>query len=419
MSLSVNLKQSSLSFPQLSHISRPLIGALTIFAGSMLLFSQFHTTQPSFNFANVSVSVLAAVAGGSFLKKRFAQSAPAPKDQNITNANSAIEAKANSGVVEDKTNTPVAEPRANLAVVETKTNASVVETKTNASVVVKKANLAKEPTTSGYLRFISIWLHADKHGLTQDKRSIAIFGPGMLKDNQNVHCPQLIETCQMFPGSHISVYDSNHEVLDAIGKLDHSLGVKKIKDTFSSGNNKLLVKADNIEKIKNQLESDPQLNCPIALKEFRMGENSLDGESGKDVIIATFSLYYPMLELSKTDPTGEKRLNLLGSFLAKLNSGGAMYIEKDCIAALFGNKDEIDKAFKGDPAAQKKLKDFISGNTWIIPLKNQLKEQGINVSIATLRQSFGINASLFQGVYQAGNARLTQTSDVVVFIKPS
>jgi hypothetical protein len=125
---------------------------------------------------------------------------------------------------------------------------------------------------------------------------------------------------------------------------------------------------------------------------------------------------YPMMEFAKSDESGEQRIDLLSQYLAKLKTGGAMYIERDCISALLGDSKTLQMAMNRDPDAQQRLRDLTQDNAWMQRLEETLREKGIDVKISLLRQSLGFSGLSFAGVLQATN-RVTQTSDLVVFLR--
>ncbi|MGB7978272.1 MAG: hypothetical protein WCF19_03815 [Chlamydiales bacterium] len=200
------------------------------------------------------------------------------------------------------------------------------------------------PTATGYFRFLNMWVHAQGQGLTGPNKKVLILGPGKCTDAAGVdHCPQVAEASRIWNHSTLFVLDCNQEVLDAVKSIDQDVSKANITATWFDENNKTFgtIDSGDYQKICKLLLSGSAVNCDIVTIQFNMGLHKLpENISNCDVIVATFSLVYPMQHLGQSQDLSDQRIGLLGEFIQALKPGGVMYVERGCIIALLRKKQE-------------------------------------------------------------------------------
>lgn len=247
------------------------------------------------------------------------------------------------------------------------------------------ASQPPEPTTTGYLRWMNIWIDAEKRGLLGANKNIIILGPGQKQYGAVFHCPLMAEAMKLCDGSSFTVLDSNHNVLGGVASIDPALAQKYIdetlnlNDTMSPANRRSL-----LGRVVERLKSPKAPECRLNLHPFRMGSDHLPKQGPEaDFIHATFSLFYPLKELaaSGTDPDSSKRFQLLGEYLQPLRKEGVLYVEQDTLTALLASPEYVRNIHHAPARMDQKTIGLIR--------ERIEKETGIRVRIERLEQSFG------------------------------
>jgi len=104
-----------------------------------------------------------------------------------------------------------------------------------------------------------------------------------------------------------------------------------------------------MREVKRALTSKEPPKIGLELFNHRIGKDLLPKEvEPADVILATFSLYYPMKDHAESgrDPKREMRIELLAHYLTKLKRGGVLYLEKDCLTAMLAQASDIKDQLK-------------------------------------------------------------------------
>jgi hypothetical protein len=222
-----------------------------------------------------------------------------------------------------------------------KKEVSLLSSPTN-PVLEGKANPPSLPqTTSGYLRFLNIWLDAYKRGLTGLRKEIIILGPGCQQLGNSDHCPQVAEAERLWDQSHFTTLDCNPNVLDVVRPLDYELSKKFIIKTFEINRVSHPDLTKEVEKLKSLLIKSPFGENRLTRKVFTMGVDSPASLPNADLILATYSLFYPMqaLRMADKDRDRQQRITLFSQYLAKLKKSGVLYIEKDCLSAILSQAE--------------------------------------------------------------------------------
>jgi hypothetical protein len=237
---------------------------------------------------------------------------------------------------------------------------------------------------SAYLRWMNIWLDAHKRGLTGSDKDVLVLGPGKWESEKKVQCPQMAEAFKLWSGSRFTVLDSNQSVLDSVSSIDHQLEVALIANTFKINAIKTDVFEPGFSEIKQKLTSEEQPEYKLNMKKFKITSDILPEEYRADVILATFSLIYPLRDIGRTghDEKAEQRIKILEHYITKLRPGGVMYIDYDCLSVIFGQSEELKDT--------KNLQNVIT-NIGIQTLKQKIaKSVDFDIDLVHLPQIMGI-----------------------------
>ena len=188
---------------------------------------------------------------------------------------------------------------------------------------------------TGYLRFMHIWVDALNYRGKGAHNEVWIAGPGMRIRKGVDSCPQYVEALNLWRDSHFTVFDYNPLVIEGLKSIDQKLPIDLIENMFSI-NNKLSGCGDEMKVIMRKLKEESSRNNTVDLHRFTMGRDNPNVFPQADVIIATLSLYYPMLEILKThtDPDGVARADLFMQYASKLKTGGVLYIDRLCLESM-------------------------------------------------------------------------------------
>lgn len=208
-----------------------------------------------------------------------------------------------------------------------------------------KSSGSHQYTDAAYLRWMNIWLDIQKRDLTGSNKHILILGPGKWESENKVYSPQMAEACKLWNGSQFTVLDDNESVLDAARSIDHQLEESFISNTLKIND----IRSEVFEKVflvvKQKLISKQQPEYKLDAKKFKIGSDSLSEDFHADVILATFSLLYPLKEIAQEghDEKGEERMKIVSHYISKLSPGGVMYIDKICLQTILGKSADFKK----------------------------------------------------------------------------
>ena len=270
-----------------------------------------------------------------------------------------------------------------------------------------------EPTTTGYLRWMNIWVDAQKRGLLGADKHIVVLGPGQKLYGDVPHCPLMAEAMKLCDGSSFTVLDSNPAVLRGVEELDPALSQKYIDATLKMNDSmQPSSHRSQLGQVVDKLKFRKAPQCHLTLRPFRMGSDRLGKDFPEaDFIHATFSLFYPLKELAASgrDPDSLKRFQLLGEYLAPLKKGGALYVDQDTLIALLASSDYV----KNVNHAPMRM-----GNYTIGQIKERIeKETGIRVRIERVEQTFGEQTIQGHHLIRQPNNQWTQTNDAFAIIR--
>jgi hypothetical protein len=197
-----------------------------------------------------------------------------------------------------------------------------------------------EPTQTGYGRFFNIWADLMHRELINPGMTIGLYGMGLKQIFGKNHCPQLSESVHLWDNSTIICIDSNPAVLEAAKLIDHAEAMPFIRYTFEN-NQKSAKHASLMDETQNLLTRAGDRNNTVQYELFRMGVDDPTKLPKTDVIIATYSLMYPMKEL--WEKKSEGRLDLFIQYIARLKKGGVLYVDSNCVEYLVISRDAPKK----------------------------------------------------------------------------
>lgn len=209
-----------------------------------------------------------------------------------------------------------------------------LELKSMTTAPVAESKMAPRPpecTTTGYLRCFNIWEDLFRRGLFGPDKMISIFGLGLMQIDGIDHCPQLPEAIHFFQHCSIACIDSNLDVLMALKSMKHEQATVLIQKTFAI-NPKPPQAAEQMEKVLKYLVREGKRSNKVQYRHFRMGEDDPNTLPDSDVMIATFSLMYPLKELWENKP--ETRLDFFIQYISRLKKGGILYVDTECVEYL-------------------------------------------------------------------------------------
>jgi len=201
-----------------------------------------------------------------------------------------------------------------------------------------------EPTTTAYLRMLHVLLDAERRGLTADGSVVTIAGCGRQESGGLFHCPEMAAVLRVWSRSHFTVLDSNPKVLEVVRCMDNAIATKYFAETFRM-NLPYMRPNDELEVVRKKLSCLEPVGNTMKVENFRMGVDNLDSVPQADVILATYSLMYPMQECFPEVQLGSQnaRITLFSDYLAKLKRGGTLYVEEGCVFLLTANKKDVLK----------------------------------------------------------------------------
>jgi len=199
-----------------------------------------------------------------------------------------------------------------------------------------------EPTVTGYLRCLRAFLDAEKEGLGGNGQEILVFGPGCLRLGDYAHCPQMAEALRYWKRCRFTVLDSNPEVLECIDKMNQKVAHQYLLRTFVL-NSPHMQPSKELKAVQTKLEAEKIGNNQVLLKKFRMGSDDVSSLPQANVILATFSLQYPIRELFDREPDPVRRIDFFAQYLSKLKPGGTFYVEEDCVFLLTANMQDLQE----------------------------------------------------------------------------
>jgi hypothetical protein len=223
---------------------------------------------------------------------------------------------------------------------EHKKSCKAPEQKSVATAPVAESKIAPrtpEPTTAGYLRFFNVWEDAYLLQLTGAGKTITILGLGLIQIDGINHCPQVSEAMHLWDRSTIVCVDSNPVVLEAVKLMDHGQATFFIHNTFAI-NPKPPQAAEQMQKVLDHLTRVGDRKNKLQYGLFRMGEDDPSKLPTSDVMIATFSMIYPLEELRQKNPEG--RLDFFIQYISRLKKRGILYVDSDCVEYLLRGPED-------------------------------------------------------------------------------
>lgn len=279
------------------------------------------------------------------------------------------------------------------------------------SVAASPAKPSPEPTTTGYLRWMNIWVDAQKRNLLGADKHIVVLGPGQKLYGDVPHCPLMAEAMKLCDGSSFTVLDSNADVLSGVEKIDFDLSQKHINATLDINGMRPVQSRSHYGQLVERLASPKRPQCHLTLRPFRMGSDRVGTDFPKaDLIHATFSLFYPLKELaaSGSDPDSSKRFQLLGEYLKTLKKGGVLYVDQDTLTALLATSEYV----KNVNHAPMRMGNYMVGQ-----IQERIeKETGVRVRIERIEQTFGEQTIQGHHLILQPNNQWTQTNDAFALI---